>query len=62
MTRSFHFNYSGAPPAQEQSPIAKKMWLPIHPNNFGNPVTVRPSICTTGKSMEMSNFLASVGA
>ena len=36
---------------REQSPIPKKIWLPIQLNNFGNHATVRPSICTTGKSM-----------
>ena len=51
LTRSLHFNYTGAPRTQEQKPIPKKIWLPIHLNNFGNHVTVRPSICTTGKSM-----------
>ena len=36
----------------EQSPIAKKIWLSIHPRNFGSQMTVRqcncPSVHTTG--------------
>ena len=51
MTKCLHFNCGGAPRTQEQSPIPKKIWLPIQLNNFGYHVTVRPSICTTGKSM-----------
>ena len=37
----------GAPPvrARERSPIAKKIWLTIHPRNFGCDVSVnRPSV------------------
>ena len=63
LTRSLHFNYTGAPCTQEQKPMPKKIWLPIHLNNFGNHVTVRPSICTTGKSMrnvKLSSYCGSL--
>ena len=40
---------------REQSPIAKKIWLSIHPRNFGSCMTVNqfdcPSVHTTGKPM-----------
>ena len=39
----------------DRSTIAKKIWLPIQPRNFGSRVTVRlparPSVLTTGKPM-----------
>ena len=33
-----------------------------NPRNFGNHVTVRPSVSTTGIPSEISNFLINVGA
>ena len=32
--------------ASEASWVAKKIWLPIHPQNFGSHVTVRTPACT----------------
>ena len=34
---------SGAPRTRELSPIVKKIWLSIHPINFGSHVTVHPA-------------------
>ena len=34
---------SGALRSREPSPIAKKIWLPIHSINFGSHVTVHPA-------------------
>ena len=41
-THFFHFSLVNI---IEQSPIAKKIWLSIHPRNFGNHVTIGPLIC-----------------
>ena len=53
---------------REQSPIAKKIWLSIHPRNFGSRMTmhqfniiVRLST-PQGNQCEISHFQASVGA
>ena len=46
----------------ERNPIAKKIWLSIHPRNFGSHVTVRPSVRTRRKPDEVSHFQDSVGA
>ena len=41
--------------AHEQNPIAKKIWLSIHPRHFGSRMTVHQIDCssvhTTGKPM-----------
>ena len=50
---------------RERSSLAKKIWLSIHQRNFGNHVTVRPTVCSSasqGNQCEMSHILASVGA
>ena len=38
----FHRKRSPKQSAREQSAIAKKIWLPIHPRSFGCQLTVRP--------------------
>ena len=52
--------------AREQSPIAKKIWLPIHPRSFGCQLTVRPPArllsAPQGNQCQMLHFLAAVGA
>ena len=47
------------------SPIIKKIWLSVHPRNFGSHVSVRPSdrpSAPQGNQCEISNFLASARA
>ena len=48
--------------ACKRSPIVKKIWLSIHPRNFGSHMTVHPSVSPQGNQGEMLHFLASVGA
>ena len=50
---------NGAPHALDPSPIAKKIWLSIHPRYCGSHVTVRPSDWP-GNQCEISPFLISV--
>ena len=52
---------SGAPRSRERSPIAKKIWLPMRPRNFGSRETVRRSV-PLGNQCKMLLFLAIVGA
>ena len=51
---------SGASRTRERSPIAKKIWLPIRPRNFGCHETLSPS--ALGNQCKMLLFLAIVGA
>ena len=55
---------SGPPRTRELSPIVKKIWLSIHPINFGSHVRDRTSCASAprGNQREISYFLDSVGA
>ena len=52
---------SGASRTRERSPIAKKIWLPIRPRNFGCHDTLSPS-APLGNQCKMLLFSAIVGA
>ena len=52
---------SRSPRTRKRNPIAKKIWLPIRPRNFGSHETVRPS-APLGNQCKMLLFLAIVGA
>ena len=52
---------SRSPRDRERNPIAKKIWLPIRPRNFGSHETVRPS-APLRNQCKMLLFLAIVGA